>query len=174
MTTEQNAPTESELGPKRFRYVLGHFATGVVAITSLDDAGRPLGMVVSSFSSVSLDPPLVAFYPQRSSTTWPAIQGSGRFCANVLSSSQMDVCESLARKGGDKFSDLQWHLNADGLPTFPRALATISCEIDSCFEAGDHKIVLGRVIELQNSEHPEPLVFFKGGYGSVAQRAAFC
>ncbi|WP_330253565.1 flavin reductase family protein [Nocardia sp. NBC_00565] len=148
----------------RFRHVLGHFPTGVTAITSLDDNGKPVGMAVGSFTSVSLDPPLVAFLPDRSSTTFPIVRANGRFCVNVLSSRQHAVCRALSRKGPDKFSEISWSPTATGLPRITDALAWIDCEIDAVHEAGDHYIAIGRVDALELDAIEDPLIFFQGGY----------
>src|SRR5262245_25488403 len=94
--------------PMFFRRVLGHFPTGVAVITAIDADGAPAGMAVGSFTSVSLDPPLVAFLPGRSSTSFPKIRRSERFCANVLSHSQEHICRAMAAKGADKFAQIAW------------------------------------------------------------------
>src|SRR3546814_10485148 len=88
-----------------FRKILGHYPTGVCAITAMSDTGIPSAMVVGSFTSVSLDPPLVAFLPDKSSTSWPKIEASGRFCVNVLGDNQEALCRVLASKAEDKFAN---------------------------------------------------------------------
>ena len=149
----------------RFRQVLGHFPTGVTVITALHD-DKPVGMAVGSFTSVSLEPPLVAFLPAKSSSSWPKIRESGSFCVNILGEEQEDVCRAFASKADDKFEGLGWRKAAgSGSPILAEVLAWIDCEIDAVHEAGDHDIVVGRVLELEvEREHP-PLIFFRGGYG---------
>ena len=95
--------TTEAFDSSRFRHVLGHFATGVAVITATTPSG-PVGMAVSSFTSVSLEPPLVAFLPDKSSTSWPKIRGAGVFCVNILSAGQEELCAQFARKGIDKFA----------------------------------------------------------------------
>src|ERR1700736_2725510 len=85
-----------------FRTVAGHFATGIVIVTGMD-GDEPVGLTCQSFSSISLDPPLVAFAPASSSTSWPRIRGSGAFCVNVLAEAQEDVCRVFATRGREKF-----------------------------------------------------------------------
>lgn len=148
-----------------FRKVLGHYATGVAAITSTGADGRPVGMAVSSFTSVSLDPPLVAFFPSRKSSTWPVIRESGRFCVNVLGADQQQICQKLAAKGSDKFVGVDWEPDALGSPAIADSVAWITCDIAGVHDGGDHEIVLGRVQYLDVTESPAPLVFFGGGYG---------
>ncbi len=151
--------------PKRFRQVLGHFPTGVAVITAIGPDGRPAGMAVGSFTSVSLDPPLVAFLPDKSSTSWPKIQASGSFCVNILGCEQESVCRAFAMKGGDKFAELSWQPAGSGSPVLDGVLGWIDCDIDAVHEAGDHWIVVGRVRELDIANPSLPLVFFQGGYG---------
>lgn len=148
-----------------FRTVLGHFPTGVTVITAMGDDG-PAGLAVGSFFSVSLDPPLVGFCPNKASSNWPAIKAAGAFCVNVLAEDQEDVCRVFAAKGGDKFAGIGWHPSSTGSPRLNDVLAWIDCEIDAVHDAGDHEVCIGRVKELDIERHREgPLVFFRGGYG---------
>jgi flavin reductase (DIM6/NTAB) family NADH-FMN oxidoreductase RutF len=148
----------------RFRQVLGHFATGVTVITA-DGDGGPVGLAVGSFASVSLDPPLIGFFPDKTSSSWPRIEVTGSFCVNVLAADQEDVCRRFASKADDKFAGLGWSPAGSGSPLLDGALAWIDCDIESVTEAGDHWLVLGRVRELGVGHEGEPLLFFRGGYG---------
>jgi flavin reductase (DIM6/NTAB) family NADH-FMN oxidoreductase RutF/DNA-binding IclR family transcriptional regulator len=151
--------------PERFRHVLGHFPTGVVVATALGDGGTPAGMAVGSFTSVSLDPPLVAFLPDKSSSSFPKIRDAGSFCINVLAGGQEPVCRGFATRGGDKYAGTQWRSASSGSPILEGVVAWIDCDIDQVLEAGDHYIVLGRVRELEVEADESPLLFFRGGYG---------
>ena len=155
------------LDPASFRAVLGHFPTGVTAVTCTT-GDRPVGMAIGSFTSVSLDPPLVAFLPGKSSNSWVDIKEAGRFCVNVLSVDQLNVCSVMASKAEDKFADVSWHLSPGGSPIIDDAVAWIDCEIDAVHDAGDHEICVGRVLALECDAETEvsPLVFYRGGYGS--------
>lgn len=148
-----------------FRSVLGHFPTGVAAITAVGADGAPVGMAVGSFTSVSLDPPLVAFLPDRGSTTFPRIRQAGSFCVNVLAGDQESVCRSFAAKGSDKYAGISWRPAGSGAPMIDGAVAWIDCDIDTIHDAGDHFIVVGRVRELKAETDRRPLLFFQGGYG---------
>jgi flavin reductase (DIM6/NTAB) family NADH-FMN oxidoreductase RutF/DNA-binding IclR family transcriptional regulator len=150
---------------KHLRRVLGHFPTGVAVISGLDPDGKPVGMAIGSFTSVSLDPPLVAFLPDKSSTSWPKIAPSGKFCVNILASEQESVCRTFAVKGSDKFAELQWSPAATGSPRLDDVVAWIDCDVEVVHEAGDHYIVIGRVRELDVANPSLPLIFFQGGYG---------
>ena len=151
----------------KYRQVLGHFPTGVTVITAMH-GDEPVGLAVGSFSSVSLDPPLVGFFPDRSSSSWPKIQEAGSFCVNILGEDQEDVCRRFAMKGDDKFAGLGWHPTGTGSPLLDGVIAWIDCEIDQVVEAGDHYLVLGAVRELEVSHDGGPLVFFRGGYARVS------
>jgi flavin reductase (DIM6/NTAB) family NADH-FMN oxidoreductase RutF/DNA-binding IclR family transcriptional regulator len=155
----------SEIDPVRYRQVLGHFPTGVAVITGLDAAGSPAGLAVGSFTSVSLQPPLVAFMPDRSSTSWPRIRDSGAFCVNILGAHQESICRLFAVHGGDKFADLAWTPAGSGSPVLDGVLAWADCDVESIHPAGDHDIVVGRVRDLGTGPSALPLVFFQGGYG---------
>lgn len=161
------ATTQAAFDSSRFRHVLGHFATGVAVITATGPSG-PVGMAVSSFTSVSLEPPLVAFLPDKSSTSWPKIRGAGVFCVNILSAGQEELCATFARKGGDKFAGVSWRPAPSGAPILEGGMAWIDCELTQTFESGDHFIAIGRVLQLEASEYGLPLVFFQGGYGHFA------
>lgn len=151
----------------RYRQVLGHFPTGVTVITAA--TGRvPVGMAVGSFSSVSLDPPLVAFFAGRGSSSWPKIEASGAFCVNILAEDQEELCRRFASKEEDKFAGLGWSAAGSGSPVLDRVLAWIDCDIESVIEAGDHYGVIGRVRDLSVGHDGSPLVFFRGGYGRFA------
>ena len=156
------------IDPQEYRRVLGHLPTGVVGVTSLAPDGSPVGMAIGSFTSVSLDPPLVAFLPARTSQTYPVIRRSGRFCVNVLTADQEHVCRAFATSGGDKFAEVSWAPSRSGSPILDGALAWVDCDVETVYEAGDHDIVIGRVRSLGLADDALPLVFFQGGYGRLA------
>lgn len=151
-----------------FRNVLGHFPTGVVIVTAID-GGEPVGMAVGSFTSVSLDPPLVAFLPTRSSTSFPRISSAGSFAVNVVGAADEELCRGFATRGADKFAGVDWWLSEGGSPVLGRAVAWIDCDIETIHEAGDHLIVIGRVLALAVGTGQDPLLFFRGGYGRFEQ-----
>ena len=149
----------------RFRQVLGHFATGVTVIASSGPEG-PVGLAVGSFTSLSLDPPLVAFCADKRSSSWPKIREAGSFCVNVLSDDQEALCRAFASKGADKFAGVGWEPTGTGSPRLTGALAWIDCTVDTVHDGGDHEICVGRVRELDvDVEDAGPLVFYRGGYG---------
>lgn len=154
--------------PRWFRKVLGQYATGVCVVTASEPDGSRTGLVVGSFTSVSLDPPLIAFFPDKSSSSWPRIERVGRFCVNVLSSEQEFICRQFAVKGGDKFSGVTVRESDAGSPIIDGAVAWIDCELGDVYEAGDHFAVFGRVLCLDIAAEASPLLFFQGGYGQFS------
>lgn len=148
-----------------FRDVLGNYPTGVTVITAIGEDGSPAGMAVGSFTSVSLNPPLVAFLPDKSSTSFPRIRTAGSFCVNILAAHQEPVCRAFASRGGDKFAHTGWSAGSSGAPRLDGVAAWVDCDFESIQEAGDHYLVIGRVRELHSSGEQLPLVFFQGGYG---------
>ena len=158
-----------QITSRHYRAVLGNYPTGVAVVTAMGSGGEPIGMVVGSFTSVSLDPPLVAFLPDRGSSTFPAIREAGAFCVNVLAGGQEELCRLFATKGADRFAQTKWDPAQDtGSPVLKDAVAWIDCEISDIHEAGDHLIVVGRVLDLQVQTPTLPLLFFQGGYGTFA------
>lgn len=151
--------------PDAYRHVLGYFPTGVTVATAIGTDETPVGMAVGSFTSVSLDPPLVAFLPDKSSSSFPKIRDAGCFCVNVLADDQESVCRSFAAKGADKFAGIGWRTAGSGAPIIDGGVAWIDCDIEDVLDAGDHYIVLGRVRDLEVSAHRSPLLFFRRGYG---------
>jgi flavin reductase (DIM6/NTAB) family NADH-FMN oxidoreductase RutF len=151
-----------------FRRVLGHFPTGVVIVTAIYD-GAPAGMSIGSFTSVSLDPPLIAILPAKTSVSWPRIAAAGVFCVNILNARQEALCRTFATSGADKFDGVSWRPAPSGSPALAGALAWLDCSLEQAVEAGDHLIALGRVTSLDvgDDQVSDPLVFFQGGYGTV-------
>jgi 3-hydroxy-9,10-secoandrosta-1,3,5(10)-triene-9,17-dione monooxygenase reductase component len=152
--------------PAHFRKVLGAFPTGVTVVTAMDGE-RPVGLVIGSFTSVSLDPPLVAFLPAKTSSSYPAIEAAGVFCVNVLAADQGDIAAAFAAKGDNKFEGIAWE--AGPHTTSPRihgCCAWMDCSVDAVHEAGDHWIVVGRVHEMDVDRDAGPMLFHRGQYGT--------
>lgn len=149
---------------RTFRNTLSQFATGVVIATGCHD-GAPAGFAAQSFTSLSLEPPLVAVCPAKTSTSWPKLRQSGSFCINVLSAAQRGVCEQFAKPG--LFADVAWRAGVTGSPILDGVLAYVDCELVAEHDAGDHVIAVGRVKDLAISDTgAAPLLFFRGGYGT--------
>lgn len=163
---ETDGATVPPFEPATFRKILSHYPTGVSIVTAMLGDGSPAGMVVGSFTSVSLAPPLIAFFPAKNSWTWAKIETSARFCVNVLSHQQEWLCRRFASKIDNKFEGVDHALSPLGQPILPGTVAWFDCVRHATHEAGDHWIVLGAVEALGISEgRDNPLIFLKGGYG---------
>ncbi|GHJ30670.1 hypothetical protein TPA0910_51030 [Streptomyces hygroscopicus subsp. sporocinereus] len=157
--------------PAEFRRVLGHFASGVTVIATVDATG-PAGFACQSFASLSLDPPLVAFMVARTSTTWPRIARAGVFCVNVLGAHQAELCRAFAVSGSrrpDKFAGVRHEPSpATGSPRLADVPAWIDCAVHAVHTGGDHLVVVGRVRALGTDESAArsgPLLFHRGAFG---------
>lgn len=147
-----------------FRKVLGRLPTGVVVVTG-GEPEHPSGLVCGSFMSVSLEPPLVVVSPAKTSSSWPAIEAGGTFCANVLADGQEHLARRFAQSGGDKFEGIDWHPSpATGSPLLDDVAAWIDCRVYQRVDAGDHLLVLGEVLELSVHRDAGALVFHRGGF----------
>src|SRR5262249_51354309 len=151
---------------RRFRDVFGHFATGVTIVTAMDGE-EPVGLAANSFASLSLDPPLVLFCVALSSTTWPRIEGAGRFAVNVLGEGHEELSRKFAERGADRFSATAWHTGVSGSPVLDEAIAYIDCELEARYPGGDHEIIVGRVVDLDVREGARPLIFYRGTYSRM-------
>src|SRR5690348_5181637 len=171
---------EAAAQARRFRDVLGLFCSGVTVVTSVSE-GKPVGMTCQSFSSVSLEPPLIMFSPAKTSRAWPLIRRSGYFCVNILAADQAELSNGMATKGEEKFDGVRWTTATTGAPVIEGVLGYIDCSVQQVVEAGDHYIVIGLVKELgQGDKHSgdkhsgdkhggeatkvDPLLFFQGKY----------
>jgi len=161
--------TQSTIDPADFRKVLGSYPTGVCVVTAMGADGRPAGMVVGSFTSVSLDPPLVGFFPDKKSSSWPLIEATGHFCVNVMGSDQQDVCRAVGARGDQKFVGVEYAISEHGLPVIADAIAAIECRLYSVTEAGDHWFVMGEVLRLESTREVDPMLFHRGRYGGFAE-----
>jgi flavin reductase (DIM6/NTAB) family NADH-FMN oxidoreductase RutF/DNA-binding IclR family transcriptional regulator len=154
--------------PAWFRQVLGQYPTGVCVVTAAKPTGAPVGFVVGSFTSVSLDPPLVAFFAAKSSAIWPQIERAGGFCVNILSAEQEAICRRFAPGGGHSFAGVPYGEARSGSPIIEGVVAWIDCDIARVDDAGDHFAVYGQVQDLNVENGSLPLLFFQGGYGRFA------
>ncbi len=151
-----------------FRDVLGRFASGVTVVTALHD-GVPVGLTCQSFASVSLDPPLVLFVPSRTSRSWPRIEATGRFCVNLLAADQAWVANVMASRGADKFAEVEWRPSSrTGSPVLEGTLGHVDCEVEAVHPAGDHDVVVGRVLTLAGEAPGDPLLFYRGRYRTTS------
>ena len=155
-----------QIEPDRFRRVLGHLPTGVTVVTAHAPSG-PIGLSANSVTSVSLDPPLLLVCPAKTSLTWPVVRGIGRFCVNVMARHHEPTVRRFAVRGIDRFEGSSYHDRASG-PALDDAIAWIDCELLREHDAGDHTIAVCTVVDLEAAREGDPLVFFRGRYGTFA------
>ena len=144
---------------------MGSFATGVTIVTTMTDRG-PLGMTVSSFASVSLDPPLVLWSPARKSARFPAFEAASHFAVHILSEDQKNLAELFAKTGIEAFDDLDYTLGMGDVPLLEGCAARFECSHSAGHDGGDHLIMVGEVLRIQVCDNPS-LVFYRGQFGAI-------
>jgi len=150
-----------------FRRVCASFATGVCVATTVDRAGKPHGLTVNSFTSLSLNPPLVMVAVDFASPVLAVFESSGAYAVNILREDQRDLSMRFAELPEGRFDGVNWHAGSTGSPVINPILGVIECRIVRAIDAGDHRILIGEVVELSCSEG-RPLVFFGSGYAGLA------
>lgn len=156
--------TEEQI--RALRDALGNFATGITVITALDEYGTPQGMTANSFSSVSLEPPLVSWCVGRESRLFDLFQKTSHFAVNILTTEQEKASQLFASPADDKFEHIEWHAGLNGLPLLDGSPCQFQCEIEHRYSGGDHTILIGRVLEFAN-DPMSPLIFHGGQYRSL-------
>lgn len=150
---------------RQFREVCGQYATGVAVITVCGAGGQLAGVTVNSFSSVSLEPPLVQFSLDRKASVFPVFKDCRHFAVNVLSRPQQPLSNMFAVRS-DAFEEVTYASGRAGSPVIEGCVANLECEKFAVYDGGDHVIILGRVMQLQCAPTQEPLLFFRGTYGT--------
>lgn len=153
---------------EQYKAVVGRHASGVSVVTAVDSEG-PVGLTCQAFFSLSLDPPLVAFAPGKVSSSWPRILTVGRFCLNILNADQEGVGRSFSLTEPDKFAGVEWEATPGGSPQLSGSLAWLECLVEESHEAGDHYLVVGRVVDI-GAGRGEPLIFYRGAFGVFSVR----
>lgn len=158
------------IDPTELRRALGCFPTGVAVVTTLGSGGVPLGITVSSFNSVSMDPPLILWSLTKEASSLAAFKSHGAFAVNVLSADQEPLCRRFASQAGDRFAGLPWRPGVDGIPVLEGAVAVFECRNWAVYPGGDHEIFLGQVVRYDHWD-TVPLVFGKGRLSPLALAA---
>lgn len=172
MTTSpmwRSATQPSCTDAQAFRGAMSAFATGVAFVTTTV-GGEPVGLIVNSIASVSLEPPLLSFCASRASLTWSRMRGAERVGVNILARHHEGFVRRATPAGADRFAGLAWRL-VRGVPVLTDALASLECEIDTEHRAGDHWIVVARVDALCCRRPRDPLVFFDGAFQSLSSES---
>lgn len=152
----------------QFRSALGQFPTGVAVITALDAESRPLGITMSSFNSVSINPPLVLFSLDRRALSLEPMRQASHYAVNVLSKEQIELSNKFARAMEDKWENVAFETRHTGAPLLTGALAHFECKPYAHYDGGDHVIFVGEVVSFTSSDHSAPLVFCRGRYAEIA------
>ncbi len=169
-TSAPVAPANPEFDVRAFRNALGSFPTGVAIITTTDANGRPVGLTCNSFSSVSLEPPLVSWGLRINSKSLETFRTAGAFAINILAEDQKDLSGRFASgQIVDKFEGVAWHAGHRGLPIIEDCVATFECDKFAEHLAGDHVLFLGQVARFEQGRHEDSLVFYKGAYMMLTQ-----
>jgi flavin reductase (DIM6/NTAB) family NADH-FMN oxidoreductase RutF len=150
----------------QLRQVMGHFATGVTIITTVNKEGQLHGLTANAFTSVSLEPPLLLISVDKKAESWPAFEESKVFTVNILGDDQEALSRKFAVSGGNKFDGVAYRRGANGAAILEGALAFIECTLYAAYEGGDHSLYLGEIQEAAVREG-KPLVFFRGGYRNL-------
>jgi len=153
-----------------FRDAMGHFATGVTVVTSVDACGAPVGTTANAVTSLSLDPPLVLVCFDLTSTTLAAIRGHGAFAVNVLAARQQQLSANFARRGlAAAWDDVRHRRGLTGSPRLDDVLAALECTVEHAIPGGDHEIIVGRVRHVETSPCARPpLLYYRGSYAQLA------
>jgi 3-hydroxy-9,10-secoandrosta-1,3,5(10)-triene-9,17-dione monooxygenase reductase component len=172
MTATAIAPRT--IDPGTYRTVMRHLPTGVAALCSTDPmTGIQNGMIVGTFASLSMEPPLVTFSVMHSSTSWPKISRAETFSISLLAEDQQQVCRALSAKGEDKLSTVAWTESEWGSPRLHGSLAWFDCRVEQQFTAGDHLVVIASVLDMTSAERASaPLIFHGGRFGSFRETAS--
>ena len=151
---------------RELRNAFGCFATGITVVSTKDRTGTPIGITANSFSSLSLDPPLVLFCVDSSINSFEAFESCRHFCVNILRDSQQDLSDNFARSSPDKWDGVEYAHGENGCPVFEDTLAILECTKHGMYEGGDHLIVVGRVTRITYDDGL-PLIYYKGAYATL-------
>ena len=177
MTKLQTDINSASISPRAMRDACGCFATGVTVVTAMDTTGavpKPVGITVNSFSSVSLDPPLVQYCLGLDAFSYRALSEADYFIIHFLNSEQQNISNQFASQGHDKFKDIPWETSLEGSPLLSMCKPRFECRKHAIYEGGDHMIILGEVMRLtcdqtqeEETANPDPLIYYKGAYRGI-------
>lgn len=160
-----NQPTDFSM---KFKEVMGNYPTGVTIVTTVDDAGTPIGLTVNSFASVSIDPMLVLWSIDDRASSFPVFMKSDQFNVNILASDQADLVKLFTTKGINRFDHCEWEMSELGLPVLANTAGSFQCKVHQRIKAGDHVTLIGEVLKIENNEKP-PLLYHKRNVGPIPE-----
>ena len=150
--------------PRTLRDALGCFATGVTVVTCLDEAGRPVGLTANSFTSLSLDPPLLLVCVAKASASAVPLTRAAHFAVNVLQTLQQPASITFSTRGEDRFGQTEWSTGEHGAPVLMESLSVFECRRSAVHDGGDHHILVGEVVKASFEPGLDPLLYFRGSY----------
>lgn len=152
-----------------FRQAMSQFATGVTVVTARDEDGGPLGLTVNSFSSVSLDPPLILFCIDHSAASYAPLRACAGYTVNILSADQEEISRRFARPGPEKWQEGSWQEGEKGEILIDGALTALTCHAHARHKAGDHDIFVGQVDHIHPVDLLDPLLYFRSHYHTIGK-----
>ncbi|MGE7768280.1 flavin reductase family protein [Peribacillus sp. NPDC096540] len=152
----------------RFKEVMGNYPTGVTVVTTVDEHGTPVGLTVNSFASVSLDPLLVLWSIDQKVSSYEIFKKTDKFAIHVLADDQAELCKLFASKERDRFTNCVWKLSEQSLPIISGAYGVMQCKTFKKVEAGDHLILIGEVIDIEN-EKKDPMLYHRRKFGKILE-----
>ena len=162
-TNLTDSPNRMTIDPRAYRRALSSFATGIAVVTTLDSEGAQIGITINSFSSVSLDPPLVLWSIAKDAGSYDDFIATEHFAVNILGKHQEHLCERFARPGAEKFGSIEFNSGVGGVPLLTDFAACFACSVEHRYDGGDHTIIVGRVLEFEDRE-TDPLIFYRGHF----------
>ena len=154
---------------RALRDTFGRFATGVTVVSTVNESGEFFGLTANSFTSLSLDPPLVLFCLDYKALSFDAFRKTSNFVVNVLSEEQKELSAHFARSSVDKWNGIEFEIWHTGCPVLPQSIAVLECLTIARHEGGDHLIIIGQVDQIRYDENEtKPLLFYKGRYGAIS------
>ncbi|VEF46768.1 flavin reductase domain-containing protein [Bacillus freudenreichii] len=150
-----------------FKTIMGNYPTGVTILTTTTESGEPVGLTVSSFASVSLDPLMILWSIDHGVSSLRAFTEGGKFAVHVLAEEQTELCRTFASRDVDRFSACDWKMSDNGLPIIEGAFGVLECETFKAIEAGDHTVLIGKVTDLIVNEEKDPMLYHRRVFGPI-------
>ncbi len=149
-----------------YKEVMGNYPTGVTIVTTKDGQGTPVGLTVNSFASVSLDPLMILWSIDHSVSSLDVFKNAEKFAVNILTGDQKDLCKTFASKNIDRFENCHWKSSEHDLPVISDTFAVLQCETFKTIEAGDHTILIGKVLDIDKADK-DPMLYHRRNFGPI-------
>jgi flavin reductase (DIM6/NTAB) family NADH-FMN oxidoreductase RutF len=160
---------KKEEGQELFKQIMGNYPTGVTIVTTMGEDGKPVGLTVNSFASVSLDPPMLLWSIDHRVSSLKAFTKSGKFAVHVLAGEQQELCKTFASKVENRFGTCEWGLSENGLPIIKGAFGVFECKTFKAIEAGDHTVLIGEVMDIKINQEKDPMLYHRRVFGPIPE-----